>query len=73
MTQEMENLVDSCRVGFDAYVKHGELVLVDDRGGRHTARVKAWNNIPTVYVERTSDEKLEEVEPWMIHKIQKQP
>jgi DNA adenine methylase len=68
-----KDVIAACHVGFDEYVGARELVMVDDRYGQHMARVLAWNNIPTVYARREDNDELEELEPWRIHKIQKQP
>lgn len=73
MTQEFEDLMSSLRVGSGSYVKAHELVYVDAGVRQRLARVLAWNDIPTVFVRRESDNQLEEVEPWRIKKIEKCP
>lgn len=44
-----------------------EWVYVDDE----LARVLAWNNLPTYFVEIERNGQIKEVEPWRIKKIEK--
>jgi len=48
-------------------VIRGEMVLCDGE----LAVIKAWNDIPTFYVELLKGKKLKEVEPWRLTKIEK--